>query len=64
VSILEDAIQSRSRTYAEPGTISEGEEFPLEVYGREGEPCMRCSGKVHRITQGGRSTYFCPRCQR
>ena len=33
------------------------------VYDREGEPCA-CGGKVRRIVQGGRSTFFCPRCQR
>ena len=34
------------------------------VYEREGEPCVRCGTKIRRIVQGGRSTYFCPRCQR
>lgn len=36
------------------------------VYGREGEPCPRetCSGVVKRIVQGGRSTFFCPVCQK
>ena len=33
------------------------------VYDREGEPCS-CGGTVRRIVQGGRSTFFCPRCQR
>jgi formamidopyrimidine-DNA glycosylase len=33
------------------------------VYGREGEPCA-CGGKVQRYTEGGRSTFWCPRCQR
>jgi formamidopyrimidine-DNA glycosylase len=33
------------------------------VYGRAGEPCMRCGTAVERIAQAGRSTYFCPRCQ-
>ena len=33
------------------------------VYGREGEPCA-CGGRVKRIVQGGRSTFYCPRCQR
>ena len=33
------------------------------VYDREGEPCT-CGGTVKRIVQGGRSTFFCPRCQR
>ena len=32
------------------------------VYGREGEPCG-CGGTVRRIVQGGRSTFYCPRCQ-
>ena len=33
------------------------------VYGREGQPCA-CGGTVRRIVQGGRSTFYCPRCQR
>jgi formamidopyrimidine-DNA glycosylase len=35
----------------------------FSVYDREGEPCA-CGGKVKRIVQGGRSTFFCPKCQR
>ena len=36
------------------------------VYGREGKPCLRkgCGGTVRRIVQAGRSTFYCPRCQR
>ena len=35
------------------------------VYGREGTACLReDGGTVRRIVQGGRSTWFCPRCQR
>lgn len=35
------------------------------VYGREGEPCLREDGGViRRIVQGGRSTWFCPECQK
>lgn len=33
------------------------------VYGREGEAC-RCGTAVRRRSDGGRSTFFCPRCQR
>jgi formamidopyrimidine-DNA glycosylase len=33
------------------------------VYDRDGKPCA-CGGTVSRIVQGGRSTFYCPRCQR
>jgi formamidopyrimidine-DNA glycosylase len=33
------------------------------VYDREGQPCS-CGGVVRRIVQGGRSTFYCPKCQR
>jgi len=36
----------------------------LEVYGREGESCTNCGHLIRRIVQAGRSTYFCPGCQR
>jgi formamidopyrimidine-DNA glycosylase len=36
----------------------------LRVYDREGEPCPACGGAVRRIVQTGRSTFYCPRCQR
>jgi formamidopyrimidine-DNA glycosylase len=36
----------------------------LLVYGREGEPCMRDGHPIKRIVQAGRSTFYCPRCQR
>jgi formamidopyrimidine-DNA glycosylase len=34
------------------------------VYDREGKICRRCNGTIERIVQAGRSTYFCPDCQR
>jgi formamidopyrimidine-DNA glycosylase len=34
------------------------------VYGREGQPCVSGGGTVRRIVQGGRSTFYCPHCQR
>jgi formamidopyrimidine-DNA glycosylase len=38
----------------------------FRVYGREGKPCPRkgCGGTVRRIVQGGRSTFYCPTCQK
>ena len=34
------------------------------VYDREGEPCLDCRAQIRRIVQTGRSTFYCPRCQR
>lgn len=34
------------------------------VYDREGKPCVKCRAHIRRVTHAGRSTYFCPRCQR
>jgi formamidopyrimidine-DNA glycosylase len=35
----------------------------LAVYGRAGEPCVACGAAIQRTVLGGRSTYYCPRCQ-
>jgi formamidopyrimidine-DNA glycosylase len=44
----------------EPGTPN-----PFRVYGRAGARCPRCrKGKIERTVQAGRSTFFCPRCQK
>ena len=34
------------------------------VYGRDGEACRRCGASLKRLPQAGRSTFYCPRCQR
>ena len=34
------------------------------VYEREGEACLKCGNPVRKIRQAGRSTYFCPHCQK
>ncbi|PIE16224.1 MAG: DNA-formamidopyrimidine glycosylase [Rhodobacterales bacterium] len=38
----------------------------FRAYGREGEPCLTegCGGEIQRITQAGRSTFYCQSCQR
>lgn len=36
----------------------------LRVYGREGDACSRCDEAVTRFVQAGRSSFFCPGCQR
>jgi len=68
-AVLKDAIAaggSSLRDYrhadGELGTF----QHTFAVYGREGLSCARagCSGTVRRIVQAGRSTFFCPKCQR
>ncbi len=34
------------------------------VYDREGKPCFNCNAPIRRISQSGRSTFYCPNCQR
>jgi formamidopyrimidine-DNA glycosylase len=36
----------------------------FQVYDREGEPCPSCQGTLKRIVQAGRSTFYCPKCQK
>ena len=47
---------------------ADGEEgfFQLQhrVYGREGEPCLVCKTPVKRVVIGGRSSHYCPKCQK
>ncbi|WP_338447249.1 bifunctional DNA-formamidopyrimidine glycosylase/DNA-(apurinic or apyrimidinic site) lyase [Pelagerythrobacter marensis] len=66
--VLEQSIAdggSSLRDYARPDGELGYFATRFDVYGREGEPCRRCDGgTVRRLAQGGRSTWFCPRCQR
>lgn len=41
-----------------------GADNPFAIYGEHGEPCPRCRATLVRLIQAGRSTVFCPRCQR
>ncbi|MEW5934769.1 MAG: bifunctional DNA-formamidopyrimidine glycosylase/DNA-(apurinic or apyrimidinic site) lyase, partial [Bacillota bacterium] len=65
--VLEEAIAARGTTFSD---YRDGEGRPGEfvsrlcVYGREGEACPRCGTPVARQRLGGRSTYFCPCCQK
>jgi formamidopyrimidine-DNA glycosylase len=66
--VLGEAIEaggSSLRDYARPDGQLGYFSKRFDVYDRAGEPCRRGDGgTVHRIVQGGRSTWFCPRCQR
>jgi formamidopyrimidine-DNA glycosylase len=61
-----DAGGSTLRDYAAADGALGYFQHRFAVYGREGEPCLRprCGGVVARIVQSGRSTFFCPACQR
>lgn len=67
--VLEDAIAAGGSTLrdyrAADGALGYFQ-HSFAVYGRAGQNCPRngCKGTVDRIVQGGRSTFFCPRCQR
>jgi formamidopyrimidine-DNA glycosylase len=59
--VLRIAIRDAVKTYSAPDR-HEGMHF--QVYGREDEPCFVCGKKIKTMVQGGRTTYFCPNCQR
>jgi formamidopyrimidine-DNA glycosylase len=66
--ILQEAIEAGSTlridmTDANGSYFGTTERF-WRVYERAGEPCVNCGTRIRRVVQGGRSTYYCPRCQR
>jgi formamidopyrimidine-DNA glycosylase len=64
---LEGGIARRGTTlrdYVDADGFAGDNAAALLVYGREGEPCVRCGAKIRRRVDAGRSTFFCPRCQR
>ncbi len=63
---LEAAINSGGSTLRDyVGAQNEGGYFQhhFQVYGRDGQPCFRCSEFIETSTHAGRSTYWCPACQ-
>ena len=61
------ALRHGLRTYAgeeEPSYIEEGGPNPFYCYGREGEPCQRCQTTIRAMTIGGRTSAYCPHCQK
>ncbi len=65
-AVLEQAIAaggSTIRDYVQPDGELGYFAHQWRVYGREGDPCP-CGGQVKRFVQGGRSTFWCPSCQK
>ena len=46
------------------GSYFEAPERFWRIYERESEPCVVCGTQIKRVVHGGRSTYYCPRCQK
>ena len=67
-AVLEQSIGdggSSLRDYARPDGELGYFASRFDVYDREGMPCRPpCTGTVKRIVQSGRSTWFCPKCQK
>jgi formamidopyrimidine-DNA glycosylase len=67
VYVLRRALECCSHPapdFRDPKWWFQGLEQILRVYQLAGEPCQRCGERIRRIEQGGRSTFFCPGCQR
>jgi len=66
-AVLRDAVRRRGTSFSDyfdsdgiPGTFQE----VLAVFDRAGEPCRRCGATIKRRAHGGRSSFYCPGCQR
>jgi formamidopyrimidine-DNA glycosylase len=67
--VLVEAIEAGGSTLRDFANADGGQGYfqhRFDVYGREGEPCRRVDSHpvIRRIVQGGRSTFFCPECQK
>ncbi len=58
---MRKALNHPERYY---GVDAVSDKVRFNVYDREGSPCRRCRSEITRITQAGRSTYFCGGCQK
>lgn len=65
--ILQDAIAAGGTTIADFRQVdgSEGKfAVALRIYGKFGEPCPRCGTRLESVKLGGRTSVFCPKCQK
>src|SRR5471032_3359489 len=66
-AVLHDAIKAGGSTLRDhrraDGSLGDFQHNFL-VYAREGAPCPACKGKIKRFVQNGRSTFYCPNCQK
>ena len=66
-AVLNDAIRAGGSSLRDhrraDGSLGDFQ-HNFRVYDREGAPCPGCKGRVKRIVQNGRSTFYCPSCQK
>ena len=64
--VLRAAIKHNGTSFSDyrdaGGQRGDNQRF-LKVFQREGEPCHRCGTEIRRISQSGRSSFYCPSCQ-
>ncbi len=67
VDVLEDSLAAGGTSFNDY-VDSIGQKgsflFDVAVFQKEGGPCPRCGAEIRRIVQSGRSTFYCPQCQR
>jgi formamidopyrimidine-DNA glycosylase len=66
-AVLNEALQLGGSSISDfrDGTGRPGHfQLRLAVYQREGQPCLRCASAIKRLVLSGRSSFYCPRCQR
>jgi formamidopyrimidine-DNA glycosylase len=66
-TVLKEAIAAGGSSISDyVGADGEAGFFQIQhrVYGREGEPCLVCKTPIKRIVIAGRSSHYCPKCQR
>lgn len=63
---LRNALENGGTTFSDFIAADGAEGYNVDylwVYGRAGEPCLRCKATIRRAVHQGRVTYFCPTCQ-
>jgi formamidopyrimidine-DNA glycosylase len=67
IEVLNEALADRGSSFRDyvDGQGNEGRhQLKVKVYQRTDEPCYVCGTPIRRVVVGGRSTHFCPKCQR
>jgi formamidopyrimidine-DNA glycosylase len=67
IYILEESIKKGGSTLKDYAKVSGEKGYfqnAFKVYGREGQPCFICNLPIKKITQAGRSSFYCSSCQR